>query len=330
MFLNSPSFSTPMIRRVSLEKEQLRVEEYAGKDSLSSKGLSWLRVVDPSGEELDQVAGLLSLDKQDKEDIEFFLKEGGRSRVEKGNLLLIVYSVPVIVDGDVETEHIMIFARRGLVVTLEAKKVTICENAFERAQHNKGKYLFKRNAGFFVTELIDEINTRFLRHVNRIEERIDVLESSSKLLTRAQVEAVASANSTLSFFNQSTMANIEVLNSLRKTYHESLSADNREEFQDIYYDALQILDALKLQREAIMNLFNMQSIISANSMNVFMKKLTALALIIAIPTLISSIYGMNVVDMPLAQHANGFWLILAVMVLITVILILVFFKREWL
>lgn len=319
-----------MIRRVSLEKEQLRIEEYSKGAPLPAKGLSWLRVVDPSGDDLDIIVGLLSLDRQDKEDIEFFLKEGGRSRVEKGNHLLIVYSVPVIVEGDVETEHIMIFARRNMVVTLEAKQVKVCEHAFERAQRNKGKYLFKRNAGFFVTELIDEINTRFLRHVNRIEASIDVLESSSKLLTREQVEAVASANSTLSFFNQSTMANIEVLNSLRKTYHESLSADNREEFQDIYYDALQILDALKLQREAIMNLFNMQSIISANSMNVFMKKLTALALIIAIPTLISSIYGMNVVDMPLAQHVQGFWLILGMMVFITVVLTVVFFKREWL
>lgn len=320
-----------MFRKVSLSKEKLSIREVSSRaDIVVGRTPSWVRLVNPTADELDLLVDFLQLDPEDKEDMQFFLKEGGRSRVEKGNLLLIVFSVPVIVNKEVETEQIMIFVKRNLVVTIEAKKSTICENFFALAEKNKGKYLFKRNAGFFVTELIDEINARFLRHVNRIEAKIDVIESSSKLLTRSQVEAVASANSTLSFFNQSTMANIEVLNSLRKMYHESLTADNREEFGDIYYDSLQILDALKIQREAIMNLFNMQSIISANQMNTFMKKLTALALIIAVPTLISSVYGMNVVDLPLAEHSGGFWIILGLMVGVTVAIGYLFFRREWL
>ncbi len=203
-----------MIRRIMLNKVNYDIKDAPEKSEVQGKGLSWLRVVSPSESELDFVVDYLSLDEQDKEDIQFFLKEGARSRVEKGNSLLIVFSVPVIDNKEVETEQIMILARRNLVVTLEAKKSTICENFKGLIDKNKGKYLFKRNAGFFITELIDETNARFLRHVNRIEDRIDVLEASSKLLTREQVEIVARANSTLSFFNQSTMANIEVLNSL--------------------------------------------------------------------------------------------------------------------
>ena len=320
-----------MFHRVSLSKDKLHVKEVSSSADLpSGRSSSWCRVVNPSEAELDLLVSFLGLDDEDKEDIQFFLKEGARSRVEKGDLLMIVYSVPVIVDGEAETEQIMIFAKRSLAVTIEAKKSHVCQKFFDLALKNKGRYLFKRNAGFFVTELIDETNTRFLRHVNRIEASIDLIESQSGLLTNEQVNAISSANSTLSFFNQSTLANIEVLNSLRKTHHESLTKENREEFQDIYYDALQILDALKLQREMIMNIFNIQSILSNNQMNAFMKKLTALALIIMIPTLISGIYGMNVAGLPFAGGPEAFWIVIGVMLLITGTLYAVFRRADWL
>lgn len=318
-----------MIRRISLKSDQLQVVDIAVLDDFpAGRSLSWVRVVSPTDEEVKLLASFLSLDAQDEEDVSFFLQEGGRSRVEKGEALVIVYGVPVIVEGDVETEEIMIFAKRDVVITLEAKKSTACEQFFAKAEKNKGRYLFKRNAGFFITELLDEITTRFLRHVNRIEERLDIIESSGGLLNREQVEAVAAANSTLSFFNQSTLANIEVLNSLRKMHHESVSAANREEFQDIYYDTLQIIDALKLQREAIMNLFNMQSIIAANQMNAFMKRITTLALIITVPTLISSIYGMNVAGLPFAHSPWAFWIVLLLMIVITGGLVALFFRFD--
>jgi magnesium transporter len=107
-----------------------------------------------------------------------------------------------------------------------------------------------------------------------------------------------------------------------------LLASDREAFADIYFDALQILDTLKIQREMIMNIFNIQSIISSNQMNWFMKKLTALALIIMIPTLISGIYGMNVDNLPFADQ--GFWFVIVVMFFVTGMLFFMFKKFDWL
>jgi len=53
------------------------------------------------------------------------------------------------------------------------------------------------------------------------------------------------------------------------------------------------------------------SIIS-NNLNIVMKLLTSVTIVMAIPTMISSFYGMNVVNMPLAAHPYAFWLIMGV------------------
>jgi magnesium transporter len=93
---------------------------------------------------------------------------------------------------------------------------------------------------------------------------------------------------------------------------------------------LQIIDALKIQREIIMNIFNLQSMILSNQMNAFMKKLTALALIIMVPTLISGIYGMNVSNLPFATSSWSFLFVFGFMILITGTIFFAFKKQDWL
>ena len=318
-----------MITKVFLARDEVVLQPVDSAAVLAQKKkLAWVRVVNPSDEEVDLLASFLSFEEQDLDELKSFLKEGDRSRVEKYDFLRIVYSVPTIVDKEIETEELLIFGLKNMVLTVERTRLQVCELLFSRFQKQKGKYLLKRNAGFFISELIDEINGRFQRHVNKIESNLDVLSGKGKMLTNVQVEAISSANNTLSFFNQATLANIEVLNTLRKMYHIVFLPADREAFADIYFDALQVLDTLKIQREMIMNIFNIQSIISSNEMNLFMKKLTALALIIMIPTLISGIYGMNVTNLPFAQH--GFWVIVGLMVVVTAVLYVIFKKFDWL
>ena len=56
-----------------------------------------------------------------------------------------------------------------------------------------------------------------------------------------------------------------------------------------------------------------------NNMNIIMKTLAAVTIVISLPTLVASIYGMNVENMPLANSENGFWIILAICVVFAII-----------
>ncbi len=86
--------------------------------------------------------------------------------------------------------------------------------------------------------------------------------------------------------------------------------------------------AADAQRELLASVFDTSLALAGVRMNVIMKKLTAWAAIIAVPTLITGFAGMNVV-FPLDQTVAGFWLVLAAMVVAAVVLYVVFRRRDW-
>jgi magnesium transporter len=318
-----------MIDVLYANREKIEIKELKDAKGIDSKKFVWIRAVSPQEDEIITIEKLMNFDDDDAEDFRDFLKEGARPRLTKEDYVEIIYSVPFYEDGDLITEPIIIYVYKNFVLTVERNKIPICEKIVLFAKRNKGKYLFKKNTSFFASEIIDRINDEFLSNVNKIASRTDIITSKNIQLNEQQIDSIFSASTTLSFFNQAILANIEVLNGLKKLHHKSFKADDRETFNDIYFDALQILDTEKVQREVIMNVFNMQSIISSNKINEFMKKLTSLALIIMIPTLITGIYGMNLNWLPFAGHENGFGYIVAIMALITITTYLVFKKIDW-
>ena len=96
------------------------------------------------------------------------------------------------------------------------------------------------------------------------------------------------------------------------------SLKNKEDFTELYYDALQIFDAAKVQREILLHLFSLQSIISTAKLNEYLNRLTVLALIIMIPTLISGVYGMNI-PLPFMHSPHAFYIVIGFMLAATLI-----------
>ncbi len=319
-----------MVDIIGLSKEKVIIEKGLTNIAHISrrKKTTWVRAVSPKAEEIDSIVSFLEFDKEDTEDVYDFLKEGDRPRLHKEDHIEIVYSVPIMDDGDVITEPIVIYIKKNIIITIERKKLPVCERIENQLSKNKLKFILRDSPINFLSELLDSINDNFLTTINRIASRTDIISSKNSKLTQKQVEAISSASNTLAYFNQSVVANIEVLNGLRKLYFKGIKKEDREEFLDLYQDALHILDAEKVQREIVMNIFNMQAIISSNSVNEFMKKLTALALIIMVPTLISGIYGMNVNGLPFSQTKFAFAGIIGFMSLITMLIYFIFKKTN--
>jgi magnesium transporter len=60
-----------------------------------------------------------------------------------------------------------------------------------------------------------------------------------------------------------------------------------------------------------------------------MKFLASVTIILALPSLVASIYGMNV-DLPLGSHPHAFWFVLAGSVVISIVVVIVFIRKDWL
>ena len=290
-----------------------------------SRKLSWIRLVNPDLEKLNQ------LSKHTKipiEELKESLEEEERPKVSEKKYLEIIYRAPSIIDQELETQPIYFYLLDNMLVTIEKKPLKIFDNISENLVKNKNKFLFKRGFSYFIYYVIDKINDDFLMRIDKIADRIDIYENfSRKQMNVKDIEKIYDQSVTLSFFNQALIANVEVLNLLKKRYYKLIPNKGSLLFEELYYDVLQILDTEKIQREVVTNLISVNSVLTTTRLNEFMKQLTLIALIMAIPTLFSGIYGMNFVNIPLADHKYGFYITSFIILLITFATYYLFTKK---
>ena len=82
----------------------------------------------------------------------------------------------------------------------------------------------------------------------------------------------------------------------------------------------------KIDTEILSNLSNTFAAVISNNLNVAMKVLAIITIVMAIPTIIFSAYGMNVINIPLDQNPYGFPIVIAISVIASLLTIVIFSK----
>ncbi len=100
-------------------------------------------------------------------------------------------------------------------------------------------------------------------------------------------------------------------------------------FQDLYDHLVRVLDQLDLYRDLIGSTLDANLSVTSNNLNEVMKRLTAFTVVIMLPTLVASIYGMNFRGMPGLDSPLGFWISLGVMGLLAVLAAIYFRAKDW-
>ncbi len=295
-------------------------------EDINRSGRVWIRFLDQSEEKIKLLSEFTGIPQEEFSD---FFQFEERSRLEQGRFLELIYQTPFNEKGEITTVPINIFIINNLFVTVEKEKVAAVEKISALMKNNKLKFLFKRSVGEFLYYFLDKINDDFLVSIDKIANLTDVLESKVGNVTDAQLMTLYNYNVTLTRFNQAILANVEVLSSLKKSYFKKFSKEDLESFSDLYYEKLHILDTEKVQREVISTLFNFQTLVATHKLNNFMKKLTSLALIIMVPTLITGMLGMNL-KIPFGESQYGFVAVVSFMVVLAVLMFFTFKKTEWL
>lgn len=289
--------------------------------------LTWVRLVDPNDQELEEFAKVSEIPLEELKDI---VEDPERSRIDyEGKYIEIIYQVPYLEKDEYTTSSVAIFIYKKLIITLERTELKYLSKAAKLLSQNKFKSLLKRTPGQFIEYILDKTNDEFLIAVEKIGATTKKIPRNLEREDEKQLYSLYESNTKLTYFNNALIANQEVLNSLRKTHLKVFSKTDKEYFSDLYYDALQTMDTLKVQRDVVTSMFTFQSILSGTRLNKTMKLLTGLTLLIAVPTLIASIYGMNVA-LPFAENAHGFTIIIVGMFALSGIILWILHKNEWL
>lgn len=156
-----------------------------------------------------------------------------------------------------------------------------------------------------------------------IEERVGDDTDDSDLINLHELE------STLVYFATSLRANGVVLDRLTRYKRLEQYPEDKELLDDVIVENRQAIEMTSIYRDIINGTRELMSSLLDNRLNNVMKYLTSITIVMAIPTVISGLYGMNVEEkwMPLANTAHGF-LIICMLTMLICVITMVFLRRK--
>lgn len=276
---------------------------------------SWINLINPTEMEINKVVEATGLDYD-------FLKyalddeESPRIEVEDDQTLLII-NIPIIEKGDILYETIPL----GIVLN-DDYIVTVCledANLFQEITSGRIKDIATFKKTRFIISLFHRKTNLFLRYLRDIHRRNSEIEASlHQSMRNEKLISLLNLQKSLVYFSTSLRANAKVLERLLRGKAVKMYEEDEDLLEDVIIENRQAIEMADVYSNILSSTMNSAAALISNNLTIVMKFLTAITIILAIPTLIASIWGMNV-PLPL-QHSSYGFLILVLASLLACIL----------
>jgi magnesium transporter len=287
----------------------------------------WIKATDPSSEEIEKLIdwGI------EPELITYSLDQDEMARVERDDgYTLILLRIPHF-QG--ETHDIPYSTIPMGIIIKDNLIATICrhESHITRILTN-GKYRgFKTAKRYrFVLYVLLETATRyltFLREINRAVDRVeDKLEKSTR---NREILELLKFQKSLVYFTTALRSNGLMMERLQRMRMFNQYEEDGELLEDVLTENQQAIQTTNIQTEILSSTMDTFASIISNNLNAVMKVLTTLTIMVSLPTLVASFYGMNV-NLPGEGHPYAFLAIFGFSFILTTTAAFIFYKRDWL
>ena len=281
----------------------------------------WVNMVSPTEAEINEVCNKTGIAD---EFIRYALdyEEKARIDIEDDGTILFILDVPIIEkeqDSEIYTTMPvgLIVVRDDYFVTVSLKKNKIITN-LERSI-NKKVITYKKSR--FIFQFFYENSSVFLRLLKQINKETEVAEGIlKKTLKNKELLKLLNLEKSLVYFTTSLKANEVVMEKTLRGKIIKLYEEDEDLLEDAIIENKQAIEMSKIYSDILNGTMDAYASIISNNLNGVMKMLTSLTVILAIPTLIASLWGMNV-QVPFQNNGFGFIILVGVIVLVTVITI---------
>ena len=265
----------------------------------------WVCMTAPTQEEVREVAATLDIEPADLQ-AALDPEESARIALEDGYTVILV-DIPVKPAG--QGEGIYTTVPLGILLTQDLI-ITVC--SVETAV--LGDFAACRVRGFstrkkmrFVYQILYRAATLYQQELRLIDRRRQSIEKNlTGTLRDSDLMELHGLESSLVYFATSLRANLTVLDRLTRYKRLEQYPDDRELLDDVIVEIRQAIEMTGIYRDDIQGTRELFSSILDNRLNNAMKYLTSITLIMAVPTVISGLYGMNV-NLDGMPFANSFW-----------------------
>jgi magnesium transporter len=284
---------------------------------------SWIRVVDPSKDELRALEKQYGLDEALLAD-GIDLYEAPRIEHDEGNLYIYVrYCRP---PGEYTSTLPL------LIVVMPDQLLTVSrvESLPMKTLVESGKVVTTQKLKL-VLQILEQINKGYRVHLNGVTKKI--------ISTRTRLQhTIVSNEDILNFIDveedlNEFLAALQpyniVLHSLLNGKYMKLHDEDEDLIEDLQLSTSELIELTKSRLKTIQNIREAYNTIATNNLNKVFKRLTSIAIFLAIPTIVGGFYGMNIA-LPFANNANAFMIVSGITIGIMFGFIYVFNRKKWL
>lgn len=188
-----------------------------------------------------------------------------------------------------------------------------------------------RSVGYLLYQIIDKLVDYCFPILNKIDSNIEEIEDEIfQEKVRQTVFEISIARRDIISFRRTIKPLMPVVASLERKHRPFFNEEDMQEyFGDIYDHLNKIWDTLEDYKEVIEGLSDTISSLTNNRINEIIKVLTIISVILLPLTLISGIYGMNLPNLPGANHPLAFEIVMGGMVLVIIGMLAFFRWRKW-
>lgn len=201
---------------------------------------------------------------------------------------------------------------------------------FERLISGK-KGIDTAHQGRLALHILDEIDDKYEKYLSDINKQIKTIRARLRVeeIRNQDFVRFVTIEDELNEFMTALTPMSPILKRLMLGKHIKLSSSDKELAEDLFLNNEQSLSACRSSIKSVTNIREAYSTIMSNDLNRIIRILTVLTVLISIPTLIASIYGMNV-DLPFERSADTFSGLMILSIILSISLLLYFKRKKWL
>lgn len=306
----------------------IKIYQKLGKDEgfrvlRQSKPGSWICVERPTSSEIKKLSKEFNLEEDLIKDA-MDIYEAPRLKVENSNIYLFMTFPSPEKELAVPSIPVLIIVNHEYIFTISCKKIpfvnTILNSPESFSTEDRYDLLLK-----ILSNIYSEFNIfmhRFSRNIRQKSKQLEKINNEDIILF---VNYESLLNDYLFDFIPAT----SVLNSLLTGKVIPFKKGQKDLLEDLLLNNGQLIEIARSSIKNMVNIRQAYSTITTNNLNRIIKTFTSLTVILAVPTMIASIYGMNV-NLPFEQGAHAFTGIISLLLFISGLLLVIFFKKDWL
>lgn len=290
---------------------------------------SWIALTGPTATEILEIADAYQIDP---DHLKAPLDEEERSRIEvEDHYSLILVDIPVIEERNGKDWYVTI--PMGIITTEEVI-ITVClEDTPVLTSFMDGRvrdfHTFMKTR--FILQILYKNASLFLQYLRVIDKKSEVIERKLHQSQKNQeLIELLELEKSLVYFTTSLRSNEVVLEKLLKTEKIKKYPEDTELLEDVIVENKQAIEMANIYSGILSGTMDAFASVISNNLNIVMKFLATITIVMSIPTMVASFYGMNVnsAGMPFADHPWGFFIVLGFSGLLSLLVALIFSKKD--